>query len=38
MVVSRITAEFDQCIEEVWGVVTSIENYEWRSVPVDLKT
>ena len=31
MVVSRITAEFDQCIEEVWGVVTSIENYEWRS-------
>ncbi len=31
MTVSRITAEFDQCIKEVWGVVTSIENYWWRS-------
>ncbi len=28
---SRITAEFDNGIEDVWDVVTSLENYKWRS-------
>ena len=31
MAVSRITAHFDNSIEEVWNAVTSKEDYDWRS-------
>ena len=31
MAVSQISAEFDQNIKEVWKLVTSLENYGWRS-------
>lgn len=31
MAVSKITAEFDSCIEQVWNIVTSLEDYSWRS-------
>ena len=31
MAISRIKALFQSEIEEVWNVVTSLDNYEWRS-------
>lgn len=31
MAMSKITAEFQSNIEEVWSVVTSLDNYTWRS-------
>lgn len=31
MAVSNIKAEFDCDIHSVWDVVTSLENYSWRS-------
>lgn len=31
MAISKITAEFDSEIEKVWDMVTSLENYAWRS-------
>lgn len=31
MAVSNIRAAFDSDIENVWNVVTSLENYHWRS-------
>ena len=30
MAVSRITAHFDHTVEEVWNVVTLLENCDWR--------
>ena len=31
MAVSRIKAVFTANIQEVWGIITSLENYQWRS-------
>lgn len=31
MAVAKINATFDCGIEKVWNIVTSLENYEWRS-------
>lgn len=31
MAISKIKATFDSSVQEVWSIVTSIENYEWRS-------
>ncbi len=31
MAVSEIKAAFSANVQEVWGIVTSLENYQWRS-------
>lgn len=31
MAVSNIKASFPRKVEDVWSVVTSLENYQWRS-------
>lgn len=31
MAISNIKAVFQRNVEEVWNVVTSLENYQWRS-------
>ena len=31
MAVSNIKAAFESNIQEVWEIVTSLENYSWRS-------
>lgn len=31
MAISTITAVFEKDIETVWSIVTSLENYQWRS-------
>lgn len=31
MAVAKINVTFDCGIEKVWNIVTSLENYEWRS-------
>ena len=31
MAVSKITAVFTADIRELWSIVTSLENYQWRS-------
>ena len=31
MAVSKIQAVFHSDIENVWNIVTSLENYKWRS-------
>lgn len=31
MAISKITAEFECKVEEIWDIVTSLEHYSWRS-------
>lgn len=31
MAISKIKAEFTANVQELWNVVTSLENYQWRS-------
>lgn len=31
MAISKITAEFECEAEKIWNIVTSLENYSWRS-------
>ena len=31
MAVSEAKAVFSASVQEVWGIVTSLENYQWRS-------
>lgn len=31
MPISTVTATFDCNVEKIWGIVTSLDNYSWRS-------